>query len=309
MMETEAAASPAESELPAEFDHNAYVAHPQNADLRHFGPDGARHHYQAYGRAEGRPCSVVDGRAAFLALIPEGPLLEIGPYCRPCFAPGSRPVRMLDAFTTHELRDMAAREGLDPGGVPDIDFVWQGQPYRELIRERFDAVVASHSLERQPCLITHLTDVASVLRLGGHFFLVLEDRRYSGAHYLPNSTLADILEPFATRGIRHAPRNVFAERLFRTHDNAAAHWGGHHGPDASERIADAQLMENVAQAMRKLRASPGYIDVPAWRFTPDSFRYLIDVLASIGLSPFRAERIYPTVRPKSEFYAVLRIAA
>ena len=64
----------------------------------------------------------------------------------------------------------------------------------------------------------------------------------------------------------------------------------------------------MAAAIRAGRAASGYVDVPAWYFTPDSFRFLIDALASIGLSPFRVERVYRTLRSSNEFYAVLRVA-
>ncbi|HSU04623.1 MAG TPA: hypothetical protein VLI93_03550 [Acetobacteraceae bacterium] len=310
MTQSATPATPAVSELPAEFDHAIYVSHPDNADLHGLDPTEAWHHYDAYGRHEGRPCSAVDTSAAFMALLPsEGMLLEIGPGSRPCLKPGAYSVRMLDVFPTDELRRRAERENGDPAGVPDIDLVWQGEPYRELTRERFDAVIASHSLERQPCLITHLTDVASVLRIGGRFFVILTDRRVSAAHYMSDSTLTDALAAFVSRRTRHSAYSFMADRLMRTHNESGAHWGGRHGADPRGRLPDALLRDEVASAMRAVRTASGYVDVPAWYFTPDSFRHLIDTLASIGLSPFRVERVYRTVRPRIEFYAVLRVAA
>ena len=302
--------TPPAPELPAEFDHAIYTAHPGNADLHGLPPKEALHHYDTYGRAEGRPSSLVDGREAFLALMPDdAAVLEIGPSCRPCFAPGCRSVRTLDAFTTAELRQLAEQQGADPALVPEIDFVWEGQPYRELTRERFDIVVAALSLERQPCLLTHLTDVASLLRLGGRFFLILADRRFGTGHYVPDTTLADVLDAFVVRRIRHSMRSLFAERLMMTHDHTASHWAGRHGPDPRQRPADTSLRDEIAATMRAIRAASGYIDARAWYFTPDSFRNLIDTLATVGLSPFRVERVYPTLNPGNEFYAVLRVAA
>jgi hypothetical protein len=61
--------------------------------------------------------------------------------------------------------------------------------------------------------------------------------------------------------------------------------------------------------MRIIRSNPGFQDVAAWHFSPETFRDLLDLLALLGLSPFRVERIYSTLKPKAEFYAVLRIAA
>jgi hypothetical protein len=300
----------AADELPPEFDPDLYVAHPANADLRGLDADQARHHYNLYGQAEGRYCSAVDGRDAFLGLIPTGGTLL---YIDPFFAPGldlaDRAVRRLAPRTTDELRETAQQAGVDPASVPEIDLVWRGEPYRELTAERFDAVLGLHSLERQPCLITHLSDVASVLNTGARYFLVIADRRFGAAHYQPDSWLPDVLEAFAVRRTRHVARNVIANRLMATHDHAAAHWAGLHGPDPRLRAADDALRQEIATLLRSLRAGTPDAATLAWHFSPESFQYLLDALATLGLSPFRIERLYWTINPYGAFYAVLRVAA
>lgn len=300
----------APDELPPEFDPDLYVAHPANTDLRGLDAEQARHHYNLYGRAEGRDCSAVDGREAFLGLIPSGGTVL---YIDPFFAPGvdlaDRTVHRLANRTIDELREAAKQAGTDPDLVPQIDLVWRGEPYRELTRERFDAALGLHSLERQPCLITHLSDVASVLKPGARYFLAVADRRLGAAHYLPDSLLSDVLEAFAVRRTRHAARNVIANRLMATHDHAAAHWAGLPGADPRQRAADDPLRQEVATLLRSLRGGTPDAATLAWHFTPESFQYLIDTLAVLGLSPFRIERLYWTINPYSAFYAVLRVAA
>jgi hypothetical protein len=125
-----------------------------------------------------------------------------------------------------------------------------------LTQEKFDAALGVHSLERQPCLITHLTNVASVLKLGARWFLVIADRRFGAAHYLPDSTLADALEPFAAGRSRHVARNLIASRLMATHDDAATNWAGLHGPDPRRPPADDPLREKIATLLDSLRAAP-----------------------------------------------------
>jgi hypothetical protein len=300
----------ATDELPLEFDPDLYVAHPANADLRGLDADQAHHHYNLYGRAEGRYCSAVDGREAFLGLIPtSGTLLYIDPFFAPGFDLADRAVRRLAPRTTDELRKAAQQAGADPASVPEIDLVWRGEPYRELTAERFDAVLGLHSLERQPCLIAHLSDVASVLTPGARYFLAIADRRFGAAHYLPDSLLSDVLEAFAVRRTRHVARNLIAARLMATHDDAAAHWAGLHGADPRRRETDDQLRAEITALLRSTRAGPTDAATPAWYFTPESFQYLIDTLAGLGLSPFRIERLYWTINPYSAFYSVLRVAA
>jgi hypothetical protein len=307
--------SDSKQEFPAEFDHAIYVVHPDNPDLLGLDPTHAWHHYEAYGRHEGRPCSAIDSRTAFLALIPDhGAHLEIAPRRGRSLDPGNRTVRTLDAFSAEELYRLASEQDAAPADIHEIDFVWRGQPYRELTLERFDSVLATHSLERQPCLITHLTDVASLLRPGGSYFLVIGDRRFSSSHFRPDTTLPDVLEAFVARRTRQSALQVIADRLLRTHDDPEAHWAGRHGLDPRQKAPDPQLVQEIGALLRAIRAADQPLadqplDVVGWHFSPDSFRYLIETLAAIGLSPFRVERLYPTRRPAGEFYAVLRIVA
>ena len=92
-------------------------------------------------------------------------LLEIGPFCTPAFRAPVHRVAYMDAFTTEQLREQArGMAWADPALVPEIDFVWNGEKYRELIGREFDFVFSSHNIEHQPCLVTHLAEVASVMR-------------------------------------------------------------------------------------------------------------------------------------------------
>jgi hypothetical protein len=106
-------------ELPAEFDPDLYVAHPAHVDLRGLDADQTRHHYDLYGRAEGRLCSAIDGRESFLNLMPcDGTPLSIEPAVPLSVDLGSRAVRRLADRTTAELREMAERAGVDPAAYP-----------------------------------------------------------------------------------------------------------------------------------------------------------------------------------------------
>lgn len=295
-------------ELPREFDLALYSAHPGNEDLRHLDLDGMRAHYDAAGRREGRVCSVVDGRAAFLGLIPaEAEILEIGPFAWPCFPPGARKVRYLDVLATEDLRRRAVQLQFDPSKVPPIDYVWRGEPYRALVQQRVDAVISSHCIEHQPCLLTHLTDVAALLKPEGRFFAVIPDKRFCFDHFFPETTLAEVLDAFASGRTRHSHRSVLQHQLLLTHNDAEAHWRGEHGEDPCRQKVTGAFAARVAESLRGLRGD-SYVDVHAWQFTPDSFRILLDGLADIGLSPFRVERVYETVRNQNEFYAILHVA-
>jgi len=299
--------APLSAELPPAFDWSVYAK--RNADLSGFDLDDAIHHYNAYGRDEGRVSSLVDGRAAFLGLIPpSASLLEIGPFCSPCFSTHTHRVRFMDVFPTDELRKMAGELPWGrPDLVPEIDYVWRGGPYSELINEAFDVVFSSHNIVHQPCLVTHLKDIASVLSPGRRVFLIIPDRRYCFDYWLPESTIADVLDAFIEKRRRHSARSILEHRLLLTHNDAEQHWTGDHGADPRRRPPDADFVAQIADNLRTLPGQDGYIDTHAWQFVPDSFAALIGTLHAAGLTPFEVERVYPTLRPGNEFYAVLRL--
>jgi len=303
------ASRPEPAELPPSFDWLVYARHPRNGDLHGFDEADATHHYSTYGCDEGRICGAIDGRGAFLDLIPRGAaLLEIGPFCTPCFTPRTHRVRYLDAFPTEQLRLIVGELSWGrPDLVPEIDYVWRGGPYAELIQERFDAVFSSHNFEHQPCLITHLRDIASVLAPGRRLFLIIPDRRYCFDHYLPESTIADVLDAFIERRSKHSARSILEHRLLLTHNETEAHWNGDHGPDPRRRAPSAEIVRIIADNLRSPSVPETYIDTHAWQFVPESFGLLMRTLKAAGLTPFEVERVYPTLRLSNEFYAVLRL--
>ena len=275
-MHTDVPSLDSEQEFPAEFDHAIYVGHPDNPDLLGLDPTDAWHHYETYGRT----------RAAHVRRSTAAPPFSRSSLTMARFSKSARagaplsivaaePFARWTSLSTKELYSLSIERG-GPADIPEIDFVWRGQPYHELTTERFDAVLAVRSLERQTCLITHLTDAASLLRPGGRLFLVLGDRRFSSYHYLPDTTLPDLLDAFATSRTGRSTRSVMANRLWRTHDDADAHWAGRHGADPRHQAPDPRLVQEIAALLRAIRTAGHPPDVAAWHFTPDSFRYLIE---------------------------------
>jgi len=297
------------AELPPVFDWLFYARHPSNGDLHGFDEAAATNHYHNHGLAEGRVSGPIDGRGAFLRLIsPSAPLLEIGPFCTPCFTARTHRVRFLDAFPTVELRKMVAEHAWGkPELVPEIDYVWRGGSYADLIKERFETVFSSHNIEHQPCLVTHLRDVAAVLAPGRRLFLIVPDRRYCFDHYLPESTIADVLDAFMQGRRRHSTRSILEHRLLLTHNEAERHWKGDHGDDPRRRAPDGAIVGRIADHLKSSPSRDSYIDAHAWQFVPESFAGLIRTLRAAGLTPFTVERVYPTLWSSNEFYAVLRL--
>lgn len=284
--------------LPAAFDAATYRSH--NPDLAHLSDAEARAHYDAEGRAGGRVAASLARREGMLALLADGrEVLEIGPFCRPLLRGAN--VEYLDMLDADQLRARAAALGMDPAGCPErIHYVGD----LAQVDRAFDAVVSSHAIEHQPDLIRHLHEIERILEPDGGFFLIVPDKRYCFDHFLPESSIAQVLQAHRDGRTRHQLASIVEHMALTTHNDSGRHWQGDHGDPARGRV------ERVRAAIdRHADAGTGYVDVHAWQFTPASFRATIDALAALGLTGLEAGEVYDTVHGRNEFCAVLRLNA
>lgn len=301
--------------LPPEFDPDLYRAIPGQEHLSALSPAEATLHHQTEGRDAGLIGTAVHHRAALCQLLTAGTdigadVLEIIPGISPSLCPPDYRVRYLDVMDTAHLRAFAQACGLDPAQAPEVHYLWRGEPYRDLIATRFTALFSCHNIQRHPNLTHHLRDAADILAPGGLYLLIVPDKRYCYDHYLPLSTIADVLEAHMENRQRHAPRHMLEHDLHHTHNDSRGHWNGDHGNDPRLAGNTAERGARISAALAARAAQTGHADIHAgihaWRFTPDSFRLIFDDLHAAGLSPFTVERVYPTIRGSLEFFAVLR---
>lgn len=285
------------SELPKEFDAELYVR--DYSDLNGYSPEQAINHYQLHGRAEGRRAALLSRAEDFVSFIKrseDGPILEIGPFCNPQFR--GEGVYYLDYLDAESLRNVAIAHGLPPENVPEVIHFTQGL---RGINQIFSAVFSSHSLEHQPDLVEHFAGVASVLHAGGRYYAVIPDKRYCFDAFLPESTIAGVLQAHHEHRTLHTLENFLLMSVLQSHNEAHRHWRNDHGVFDS---ASAPL--RIKGAFDLYQSMPGqYLDAHAWRFTPDSFRLVMSILHAIDLCGLRLVRLYETVQDRFEFCAVL----
>jgi len=287
-------------ELAPEFEALAYEN--ANQDLQGMSDAQLREHYESFGRAEGRVANRLRTRTDFVEQIAPGTaVLEIGPFANPVMV---RPeVRYCDVLDQAALRERARGIGpdYDPDKVPFIHYVL-GAAALDGIPDVFDAVVSSHSIEHQPDLVHHLQQVARRLNgAGSRYFVLMPDKRYCFDRLMAESTIADVLDAHQTRSKVHSLRSLIEHRALITHCDAERYWTE---GDPAHRI-DAAAVRN---AITEWRDSQGaYVDVHAWRFTPNSFADMMRLLKELELSPFEVERLYPSRLNSNEFWAVLRL--
>ncbi len=290
-----------------EFEHEVYVNQAGSRDIARLDEAGARLHYRNHGMTEGRVCSKVKSRKDFIGLVPaEQPILEIGPFFSPAFQRPEANVHYLDCFSAEAMRKRAMKvKGADIDTIPEIDYVWSGQRYAELIGRKFSAIYSSHNIEHQPCLVTHLRDLESVLEEEGAIFLAVPDKRYCFDHFFSETNLADVVAAWAEGKQQHRLKDILEHHFFAAHNEPVRHWQGDHGVNQGLLPLDDKRNVLFMAELERLRSSDEYTDVHAWKFTPATFRTLIDGLNSLKLTRLRIARVYPTVRNSNEFYAVL----
>lgn len=242
------------------------------------------------------------GREQFVKLIPkDAKALEIGPFTKPAIR--GENVKYFDVLDRPGLIERAKVKNyrFDEETAPNIHFV---SPVGDLavIDETFSTCFSSHTIEHQPDLIKHLAQVASILEDGGRYFMIVPDKRYCFDHFIPESTVADVMDGVGRQV--HTIANVLRHRALVTHNDPLRHWRGDHG--APRGYADLGFFQ---RGIAEFETAEGeYVDVHAWQFTPSSFRLLMNILKGLNLSSFECEQVYQTMYGRFEFCAVLRLA-
>jgi len=284
-------------ELPSVFELDFYRQ--QQPELSHLAYEDALENYRVEGIAKGHLSSHGALRGHLLDFAKqEGSILEIGPFHAPSIT--GENVRYMDVFSTEELLAAVKKAGHETSNVPKIHYVASKGGF-DMVDRKFAAVFSGHCIEHQPDLIRHFQGVASVLEDGGRYYIACPDRRYCFDHYLPETPVVDILAAYHAQRRVHSARSFLAQRLHRSHNDAARHWAGDHGAPDGQSYQDLKR-----EIFVDLPDEDDYHDAHAWQFTPTSFFEIINFLHDAELIDFSIERVYHTRFATQEFTAVLR---
>jgi hypothetical protein len=290
-----------DEKFPPEIDLTFYRS--RYSDLNSLDDKALLRHYEVHGRREGRIASSVALKSSLLEqLNSHRPILEIGPFNRPLVTGDD--VYYFDIMNQADLEERAVKTGRQ-GQAPFIHFV---SPTGNLsvVDRTFSAVVSAHCIEHQPDLVNHLQSVAKLLDSGGHYFIIAPDKRYCFDYFIPESTIAEVIEAYYEKRKVHSLSNVIKQYALSTHNGAPKHWSGDH---STENRSALEICKKITSSIERYKNSNGsYIDVHAWRFTPESFRSIVTILYNLGLSPLKSARVYDTPRPMNEFTAILEKA-
>ena len=315
--------------FPPTFDPDYYrKAYPE---LNNFPDNVLLEHYKRFAVERGHSTCAYD-RYEFLQFALQGfvddtnlKVLEISPWNRPFLS--GKSVKYFDAADSETLRKSAVAASRNPEHVPSkINFI---SPNGDLsvVDETFDIVFSSHVIEHCPDLVSHFQSVSKLLNKGGIYVLIIPDKRYCFDYYHSESTISEVIDAFISQ--RKIPRlaDVINLACTYTHNNAILHWLGEHGKrygyrnaplepdlkvevdgeyfsDDGRGISREKLVHLVEKYIEAL-AKDEYISTHNWRFTPDSFGYIIDLLNALGFINLPIYRLCNTVWGRQEFVAVL----
>jgi SAM-dependent methyltransferase len=281
------------------FDEIYYLK--SNPDVASAVASGAfasgRDHFTQFGYHEGRPIfdfTLLSRKEKALFLVKkEGLGLEIGPSHNP-LAPKSDGyhVEILDHLSASELKEKYKDHGLDLTRIEEVDYVWRGEPLRELINKEghYDYIIASHVIEHVPNIIQFLIECQGLLKEGGVLSLVIPDKRYCFDYFQQLTTTGQALDALINDSKRPSSGQVFDHIANACKKGNNIAWSNNNSQDISlvHSRDDAKKMFNL------LQDSDEYVDVHVWRFTPASFRLLISDLQFMELIGLKIDLEFPT---------------
>ena len=297
-----------------EFDLQYYRrAYPE---LNKFSDEVLTEHYKRFAVEQGRSTCIYDRREYLQALLQDAidkhnlKVLEISPWDNP-FLRGAN-VKYFSLEDAEALKNTAIKEKRHFNRTPEkIDFI---SPTADLgiVNENFDIVFSSHVIEHCPNLVEHLCIVGKILNRGGLYVLIVPDKRYCFDYYNSESTIMEVIDAFVNK--RKNPR--LADYIYNgTHNNAILHWLGQHGthwgggynetPESVDKNLNREDFFNRIKKYTTAIEDGEYINAHDWRFTPESFGYIVNLLNALEFIDLKLYRLCHTLWGCQEFVALL----
>jgi len=225
----------------------------------------------------------MDRTALLLSLIDlSGVGLEIGPGFDPLVPKSSgRRVETVDHASAAELREKYRNaENVDISRIEEVDYVSDGRPLGELINKpgHYDYIVGSHVIEHTPDMLGFLKDCEALLKEDGFLVLAVPDKRRCFDVFQPLTSTGMVLQAHLERRIRHTPGLMFDFIAYNGLLDGKSGWS--FGADGA--LTFVHDLAFAQYGYEQAISSTTYVDAHAWRFTPSSFRLVLNDLYEAG---------------------------
>lgn len=218
--------------------------------------------------------------------------LEVGPGYNPLLrkADGFR-VETLDHGNAEQIREKYRNDkSVDISKIEEVDFVWDGRPLSTVIGKpgNYDYIVASHVIEHTTDFVGFLNECQKLLKPNGILLLAVPDKRRCFDLIQSMTTTGMVLQAHLERRSRHPPGCIFDYAAYGLLRDGAGGWPA--GSDAP--LSFAGTIQAAHSLFKRAHESLEYIDAHAWRFTPSSFRLILEDLNEIGAVELRESEFY-----------------
>jgi len=234
--------------------------------------------------------------------FPDSKKLEIGPYMSPLLE--AETSDYFDVLSTEELVLRSKNENGPYEQVVPVNFVGP-EASANYIPKRYPLIVSSHVLEHQTDLIRHLNNIFELLLPGGLYIALIPDLRFCFDHFNQPSTISQIFRAYFLEEKNHTLENYFIDRLETGHNETIQHWRNEHG--IQKYISLNNKMEVVDYFETYISMiTDGYVDVHAWKFTPQSFKRIVSTLEKLGFISLHLSELRATLPGNNEFWAIFQ---
>ena len=285
-----------------------------NPDVKKAGED-PKEHFLKFGIYEGRPWQKslksknlsigkifhrkFNSSNEFLSLLENhNSMLEIGCFDKPSLEKfrNNEKVKIsyADWLSQEQLQDRASKiKGRNKDNVPEIKYVLANG--YDQINFNYEAVVSHHCIEHQPNLVAHFNEIYKIIKNTGTYFASIPNKNECFDHFLPESTILDVVTAFLEKREKPSLKSVIEHRSFISHN-----WVKEENPFES---LNPNRMDLYKQNLEEFNNSD-YVDVHCWQFTPESFHLIMNQLHFLGIiNPISSLEIYPNI---GEFYVALK---
>ena len=236
--------------------------------------------------------------------------LEIGALSNPFFDHSLDNVKNADIFSKNELKEILKNDSRGSLPLVDVDYILDPkQHYSKCFDTTFDIIYSSHVVEHQPCLVTHLLNIKSILSQDGIVIFYIPNKRYCFDYYKTESSIIDILNAYYENHWTPTFKTKVLSKVLRAHNYPIYHWHQSHDHASIQKFklnAEQEFMKYSKDEIEEQFCSKsGYVSEHNFYYTPDSFKQIVNFLYEKNYIKLQLLRIYQTPIYSNEFLAIL----
>lgn len=230
-------------------------------------------------------------------------LLEIGALDSPTYYPEEATIRFMDRISSQQLRDkMRDHPRRKIEEIVDVHYVVNTKFFSSSIDEKFDLIIANHTIEHIADLFSWILELEKILSKNGAVFLSIPDKRFTFDILRPDTTFVDLLRCF--REDLHKPSyyQILSHHYYHRMVRAPDVWSG----NVENKLREKRYPLREAMAKAEELAAV-YSDVHCSVFSRPTFTDLwMDMLES-GIIHLEIQDIGEVEKNSNEFHVLFRL--